>query len=97
MDKCKFCGAEAEMQWSSAEETFRKYCCGTLANACEWERSDRCHADQLAQSEARARDLWETLEHVVRRDGFSYGHALDTVDKHADHFRKESEATNEIH
>jgi hypothetical protein len=92
MDKCKFCGAKKLF----TKNCYTAFDCGSrLYSKNEWYQEIGCYERQIQQSEARARDLWETLEHVVRRDGFSYGHALDTVDKHADHFRKESEATND--
>ena len=94
METCKYCGADAEMQYGSKDESFRKYWCGTLKNACEWERSDRCHANQLAASEARARELWEALRHLIDTDAFSFDNACEVYDKHADHFGKESEVTN---
>ena len=47
-----------------------------------WAAWKECHANQLAQSEARARELWETMGtndmQLINR----------AYKKHADHFRK---------
>jgi hypothetical protein len=112
MEACKFCGADLLVPQGPGLALFdqyrcgtiKKYLCGTLVYACEWERSDRCHASELAASEARARELWEALELVEMTrytDDFHWAEIMakvgQQVNKHADHFGKESEATNEIH
>ena len=50
----------------------------------------------LAASEARARELWEALASLfeTRWTDANWKDTQFLVDKHAEHFRKESEVTN---
>jgi hypothetical protein len=89
MDKCKFCGAEITPTGRYIDIKNTHYACGTIcwATTGELSRDTDCFRRQLAQSEARARELFEALSRLINREDFSRYDANETVAKHAGHFR----------
>jgi hypothetical protein len=90
MDKCKFCGAEAYLKDEIGNVYFE---CGSRCNDVEFIRRHGCYERQLAQSEARARELWDALDTLLEMkwamtDADNREAAEAVRDKHADSFRK---------
>jgi hypothetical protein len=97
MDKCKFCGARERIRYASRKRVEIWYECGaTESVGGKYEFSALCLRRQLAQSEARGRELWEALASLfeTRWTDANWRDTQFLVDKHAEHFRKESEVTN---
>ena len=75
-NRCKFCGADRKGDTGEGD----LYHCGSLHFRRQWYQPVTCKL--LAQSESRARKLWETMgtndRQLINR----------AYKKHADHFRK---------
>ena len=86
MDKCKFCGSEVTAEGRYIDIKHTHYACGTIywATTGELSRDMDCLSRQLAQSEARALELFDALS--------SYDNVKqDSVwRKHAEYFRKDA-------